>query len=251
MTESRYHLAVDEKNCLSGFTVTSTRALSKRENLDNCEPRWRGTGVAIAGSHTNNRGFMMGARYFAPFSSRIASPRLLSLSLVPLSRLASARFTRNFVTSTRLRIEQLRFDDRSLESRFPRVYQFYRQIGERGFVVEILRVPRNTRRILFLYSHFDIFGSQRDFQSGNSRCRCSEVPRGRPRNFLLYFNLERNVPFVERKKKTFFGARLLKEEERRRRRRTLSYDSDKFKDLGIKSRSRIIFSKQISITERI
>lgn len=175
----------------------------------------------------------------------------LSLSLVPLSRLASARFTRNFVTSTRLRIEQLRFDDRSLESRFPRVYQFYRQIGERWFVVEILRVPRNTRRILFLYSHFDIFGSQRDFQSGNSRCRCSEVPRGRPRNFLLYFNLERNVPFVERKKKTFFGARLLKEEERRRRRRTLSYDSNKFKDLGIKSRSRIIFSKQISITERI
>lgn len=81
VTESRYHLAVDEKNCLSGFTVTSTRALSKRENLDNCEPRWRGTGVAIAGSHTNNRGFMMGARYFAPFSSRIASPRLLSLSL--------------------------------------------------------------------------------------------------------------------------------------------------------------------------
>lgn len=77
----RYHLAVDEKNCLSSFTVTSTRALSKRENLDNCEPRWRGTGVAIAGSHTNNRGFMMGARYFAPFSSRIASPRLLSLSL--------------------------------------------------------------------------------------------------------------------------------------------------------------------------
>lgn len=29
VTESRYHLAVDEKNCLSGFTVTSTRALSK------------------------------------------------------------------------------------------------------------------------------------------------------------------------------------------------------------------------------
>lgn len=54
---------------------------SPLENLDNCEPRWRGTGVAIAGSHTNNRGFMMGARYFAPFSSRIASPRLLSLSL--------------------------------------------------------------------------------------------------------------------------------------------------------------------------
>lgn len=100
----------DEKNCLSGFTVTSTRTLSKRENLDNCEPR--GEGLA---SRLPARTRIIVVLWWAPDTSllslRESLPLDSSLSLVPLSRLASRfpRVSREISHSTRLRVERLRF----------------------------------------------------------------------------------------------------------------------------------------------
>ena len=143
---------------------------------------------------------MMGARYFAPFSSRIASPRLLSLSLVPLSRLASwfPRVSREISHSTSRTITIYDYDSTiviTVCSRLPILLQ-----AERRFF---------ARRVLFIL--ISIFGSQRDFQSGNSLFRGSQ---GATRKF--YFNLEAKRS-LRGKEKTLFGARLFlsKEQEGR------------------------------------
>lgn len=144
---------------------------------------------------------MMGARYFAPFSSRIASPRILSLSLVPLSRLASRfpRVSREISHSTSRTITIYDYDSTIVITVCSRLSILLQ--AERRFF---------ARRVLFIL--ISIFGSQRDFQSGNSLFRGSQ---GATRKF--YFNLEaKRFPCVEKKRLSLvraFSSRKNKKEE--------------------------------------
>lgn len=98
----------DEKNCLSGFTVTSTRTLSKRENLDNCEPR--GEGLA---SRLPARTRIIVVLWWAPDTSLLSLRESLPLdSSLSLSfhSLVSLHGFRAFHAKFRTaRVERLRF----------------------------------------------------------------------------------------------------------------------------------------------
>lgn len=140
----------DEKNCLSGFTVTSTRTLSKRENLDNCEPRGEGLASRLP-ARTRIIVVLWWASDTSLLSLRESLPldSSLSLSRSTLSSrfTVSARFTRNFA-------------QHALASRTITIYDY-----DSTIVITVcsrlpilLQAERRffARRVLFLYSHFDI-----------------------------------------------------------------------------------------------
>lgn len=70
--------------CLASPT---DRQPSRNGKSRNCEPAWRDTRVAIGGSHTNNRGFMMGAPILRSFLlANRGSPSALVASRFPRVR---------------------------------------------------------------------------------------------------------------------------------------------------------------------
>lgn len=192
----------DEKNCLSGFTVTSTRTLSKRENLDNCEPR--GEGLA---SRLPARTRIIVVLWWAPDTSLLSLRESLPLdSSLSLSRstlssrfTVSARFTRNFAQHESNDYDLwLRFDDRN-----------HGLLAFTNFITGRKEILRETCSIsLFSFRYSD----HREISS--LAIRCSEVPRGRPGNFTLIS--KRNVPCVEKKRLSLvraFSSRKNKKEE--------------------------------------
>lgn len=184
----------DEKNCLSGFTVTSTRTLSKRENLDNCEPR--GEGLA---SRLPARTRIIVVLWWAPDTSLLSLRESLpldsslSLSFHSLVSLHGFRaFHAKFRTARACEANDydlwLRFDDRN-----------HGLLAFTNFITGRKEILRETCSIsLFSFRYSD----HREISS--LAIRCSEVPRGRPGNFTLIS--KRNVFLAWKRKDSLWCA---------------------------------------------
>ena len=223
MTEiSRYHLAVARRRkktvCLVS-PVTSTRALSKRENLDNCEPR--GEGLA---SRLPARTRIIVVLWWAPDTSLLSLRESLPLDSLSLSLsrptlssrfTVSARFTRNFAHHA-LANREITIYDYDSTIVIARLLVFINFIDRRKGIRDSFSW-HETYSIFFIL--ISIFEDHRGISSLAIRVVVvHRFPGGDPEIFSFTLISKRNVPFMEKRRFSF-------PLERRRKKKFLLWNS--------------------------